>query len=305
MTASHSIEAFGWELGMNTYQSPYIDGHVVESENADPARRGPEVPPLPAAQPDAKISGCTKSASDCLHKTTKLAREFNHGTVSAAHLILAMTLIPNASRQFELRKMDIDRAFRAAMLALMEIERGSPSNGAMPCLSEEFNVIVTLAQELARNRDNQEVSVDDLLTALDRLPEDSSAAQLVRGERKNGAGTIDMSAVIAQLSSAIDQQFQGIRQSIEMLRLDMPRDDIDRVKRYLEQRDGVIEQLIRDGFAQAERRPAPPEDVPQPTSTPSGGPAEDSLWEKIFGRKSADASPSLAGSTSVQTRWGL
>ena len=198
---------------MNTYQSPYIDGQVVEPESAT----GRSEEPLPVPQADTKIGGCTKSASDCLHKTTKLAREFNHGTVSAAHLILAMTLIPNASRQFELRKMDIDRAFRAAMQALMEIERGSPSKGGLPGLSEEFNVIVTLAQELAQNRDNQEVSVDDLLTALDRLPEDSSAAQLIRGERKSTANAPDMQQALDQMSLAINQQFQDIRHQIAIV----------------------------------------------------------------------------------------
>jgi hypothetical protein len=293
---------------MNTYQSPYIDGQVVEPESAEPVRHGSEAP-LPVAQPDSKISGCTKSASDCLHKTTKLAREFNHGTVSAAHLILAMTLIPNASRQFELRKMDIDRAFRAAMLALMDIERGSPSNGALPGLSEEFNVIVTLAQELARNRDNQEVSVDDLLTALDRLPADSSAAQLVRGERRNGSGAIDVNEALAQLSLAVDQQFQALRQSVEMLRLDMPRDDLDRVKRYLEQRDGVLEQLIKSGFADAEKRlmaPAAdtPELMPHPAPTSPDSPGEDTLWDRIFGRKPAEVPPAVDPSP-TQARWGV
>src|SRR5688572_8523888 len=111
---------------MNSFQSPYIDGQVLSSEGDSPLGNGDNPnQSLPMAQVDTKIGGCTKSASDCLHKTTKLAREFNHGTVCAAHLILAMTLIPNASRQFELRKVDIDKAFRAAMMALMEIERGS------------------------------------------------------------------------------------------------------------------------------------------------------------------------------------
>ena len=211
---------------MNTYQSPYIDGQVVDAGSAP----GRSDEPLPVPQADTKIGGCTKSASDCLHKTTKLAREFNHGTVSAAHLILAMTLIPNASRQFELRKMDIDRAFRAAMQALMEIERGSPSKSGLPGLSEEFNVIVTLAQELAQNRDNQEVSVDDLLTALDRLPEDSSAAQLIRGERKNGAGAADIQQALDQMSAAINQQFQDIRHQIDALRFSPPDEDFARLK---------------------------------------------------------------------------
>jgi len=302
---------------MNTYQSPYIDGQVVDADSAEPVRSEAETAPLPVAQADTKISGCTKSASDCLHKTTKLAREFNHGTVSAAHLILAMTLIPNASRQFELRKMDIDRAFRAAMHALMEIERGSPSSGSRPSLSEEFNVIVTLAQELARNRDNQEVSVDDLLTALDRLPEESSAAQLIRGERKNGASALDTQRAVEQLSAAIAQQFdetrqqfQDVRQLIEMLRLDLPGDDVVRLKAYLQQRDGELEQLIRSGFADAMQRPAAPtsdvSDTPAPSGVPSADDSsEDSLWEKIFGKKPVDIPPSAPEPSPAQPSWRI
>lgn len=300
---------------MNTYQSPYIDGQVVDADSAETVRSESEAAPLPVHQPDTKISGCTKSASDCLHKTTKLAREFNHGTVSAAHLILAMTLIPNASRQFELRKMDIDRAFRAAMHALMEVERASPSNGSLPGLSEEFNVIVTLAQELARNRDNQEVSVDDLLTALDRLPEDSPAAQLVRGERRNGANAFDTERALEQLSAAIAQHFdeakqqlQDARRLIEMLRPDLPGDDIMRLKTYLQQRDGVLEQLIRNGFADAARQPAPASvDVSEPVATPNlplaDGSSEDSLWEKIFGKKQVDIPPSTPEPSPMTTPW--
>ena len=250
---------------MNTYQSPYIDGQVVEPESAT----GRSEEPLPVPQADTKIGGCTKSASDCLHKTTKLAREFNHGTVSAAHLILAMTLIPNASRQFELRKMDIDRAFRAAMQALMEIERGSPSKGGLPGLSEEFNVIVTLAQELAQNRDNQEVSVDDLLTALDRLPEDSSAAQLIRGERKSTANAPDMQQALDQMSLAINQQFQDIRHQIDALRFSPQDEDIARLKSYLQQRDGILEQLIGRGFSDViGRLTVAPADAAEPVAQP-------------------------------------
>jgi hypothetical protein len=192
----------------------------------------------------------------------------------------------------------------------MDIERGSPSGGALPGLSEEFNVIVTLAQELARNRDNQEVSVDDLLTALDRLPADSSAAQLIRGERKNGASALDPERALIELSLAIDQQFQEVRRQVEMLRLDLPGDDFGRLKRYLEERDGALEQLIRSGFADVVSRLAPTvpeatEPLPQPGATPPRGPDEDSLWERIFGRKPAEVSAPAVGPSPVQTRWGI
>jgi len=288
---------------MNTYQSPYIDGQVVDAEATGPTRKAAETPPLPAAQPDTKINGCTRSASDCLHKTTKLAREFNHGTVSAAHLVLAMTLIPNASRQFEMRKMDIDRAFRAAMHALMEIERGTPSSSALPSVSEEFNMIVTLAQELAQNRDNQEVSVDDLLTALERLPQDSSAAQLIRGERKYGAAEQASDQAVEQLAASLaqhfdqmNQQFQETRRLIDALRLDLPGEDVVRLKTYLQHRDGVLEQTINTAFAElAKRFAANPSNATEPSSAPdpmTQDPSEDSLWEKIFGKKQPDIPPS-------------
>jgi len=290
---------------VNTYQSPYIDGQVLESETPAPRRDDP----LPVPQAEAKIHGCTKSASECLHKTTKLAREFNHGTVSAAHLILAMTLIPNASRQFELRKMDIDRAFRAAMNALMDIERGSPSTGALPVLSEEFNVIVTLAQELARNRDNQEVSVDDLLTALDRLPVDSSAAQLVRGEKRSAQPAPDMQSAFDALTGTINQQYQELRHVIDMLRLDLQNDDVARLKEYLQQRDGSIEQIVRKGFAElGQKLTSPVPDIAEPPlASPSGtaGGEENSLWEKIFGRKVPEAAVAQQEASPAQTRWGM
>ncbi len=291
---------------MNTYQSPYIDGQVVDPGNAP----GRSDEPLPVPQAEMKIGGCTKSASDCLHKTTKLAREFNHGTVSAAHLILAMTLIPNASRQFELRKMDIDRAFRAAMQALMEIERGSPSKSGLPGLSEEFNVIVTLAQELAQNRDNQEVSVDDLLTALDRLPEDSSAAQLIRGERKNGSTAPDMQHALDQLSFAINQQFQEIRHQIDALRFSPADEELSRLKSYLQQRDGALEQLIGRGFSDIAGRlaittPDSTAPVTQPGTAHADGADEESLWDRIFGKKSADMPAPPVDGSPVQQRWGM
>ncbi|MFN3351080.1 Clp protease N-terminal domain-containing protein [Pseudorhodoplanes sp.] len=290
---------------MNTYQSPYIDGQVLGSETPAPRREDP----LPVPQAEAKIHGCTKSASECLHKTTKLAREFNHGTVSAAHLILAMTLIPNASRQFELRKMDIDRAFRAAMNALMDIERGSASTGALPVLSEEFNVIVTLAQELARNRDNQEVSVDDLLTALDRLPIDSSAAQLVRGEKRSGQAAPDIQSAFDELTGTIHQQYQELRQVIDMLRLDLQSDDVTRLKEYLQQRDGAIEQIVRKGFAElGQKLSSPVSDAAEPALAPpsvTAGGEENSLWEKIFGRKAPEAPAAQPEVSPAQTRWGM
>lgn len=202
---------------MSDLEESYLveDGHVIGSEDTASVRPSP--PPEQAlAVPDInkKLNGFSKSASECLCKTHRLALELNHGTVSAAHLILAMTLIPNATAQFELRKVDINKAFQAAMIALTEMERGSPGRVGARSSSEELNKIINLALEFARTRDNQEVSVDDLLTALDKLPSESSASELIRGGRKIEPA-YDVREPLERFAADVGQQFQNVNQNIQ------------------------------------------------------------------------------------------
>ncbi len=75
-------------------------------------------------------------------------------------------------------------------------------------------------------------------------------------------------------------------------------------------KDGVLEQLIRNGFADAEKRlTAPVQDAaeapPQPGPALPDGSNEDSLWDKIFGKRPAEISPAVADPSPVQARWGL
>src|SRR5262245_3806679 len=115
---------------MNHLEDSYLveDGQVIGPDHPASSSRpaAPSDQSLAVADINKKLNGFSKSASECLCKTHRLALELNHGTVSAAHLILAMTLIPNATAQFELRKVDINKAFQAAMTALTAMERGSP-----------------------------------------------------------------------------------------------------------------------------------------------------------------------------------
>lgn len=204
--------------GMSELEDSYLveDSPVFVSEDSSAARPSspPEQQALAVSDISKKLNGFSKSASECLCKTHRLALELNHGTVSAAHLILAMTLIPNATAQFELRKVDINKAFQAAMMALTEMERGSPGRVGARSSSEELNKIINLALEFARNRDNQEVSVDDLLTALDKLPQESSAAQLIRGGRKVDLGH-DVKEQLERVGSGLDQRMEGIAQQLQ------------------------------------------------------------------------------------------
>jgi len=205
---------------MSDLEDSYLveDNPVFVSEEP-PATARPASPPeqaLAISDVNKKLNGFSKSASECLCKTHRLALELNHGTVSAPHLILAMTLIPNSTAQFELRKVDINTAFQAAMLALTDMERGSPGRVGARSSSEELNKIINLALEFARNRDNQEVSVDDLLTALDRLPPESAAAQLIRGGR-NADPSHEMKEQLDRIAAGLGERFEDAARQVQDL----------------------------------------------------------------------------------------
>ncbi len=203
---------------MSELEDSYLveDSPAFVSEDSSAARPSspPEQQAVAVTDISKKLNGFSKSASECLCKTHRLALELNHGTVSAAHLILAMTLIPNATAQFELRKVDINKAFQAAMMALTEMERGSPGRVGARSSSEELNKIINLALEFARNRDNQEVSVDDLLTALDKLPQESSAAQLIRGGRKTEP-VHDVKEQLDRITEELGQRIENVVQQVQ------------------------------------------------------------------------------------------
>ena len=238
---------------MSDLEAPYLVQDVIESDEVEGPKPSPNKS-LSIAEVDRKFDGYSKSASDCICKTHRLALELNHGTVCAAHLILAMTLIPNASKQFELRKVDINKAFRAAMTALIEMERGAANGHAARSSSEELNNIINLAREFASNRDNQEVSVDDLLTALDRLPPESSAAQLIRGGHRNGLG-YELRELLEQVATALGQQIHDLTRIIQFSTLEATVNrEVGEIRSQLQARDAALERYLMSEFDELKSR---------------------------------------------------
>jgi hypothetical protein len=270
---------------MNEFHSPYIEGQVIPPEEGAPSLHGFESP-QPLSVPEKKIQGCSKSASECLQKTKQLAHEFNHGTYCAAHLVLAMTLVPNATRQFDLRKVDIDKAFRASMHALIEMERGSPNHRTVPRPSEELSMIVSLAEEVAKNRDNQEVSVDDLLTAVDRMPPETSAAQLLRGERKGIPDTMIRQSLL-DLADSVSTQLRALEQEIRNLEQEVRstsaasslRYELNEMKSEMTRQGGELDRKLGEIFVQLALRAEP---AAQPAAIPeSPPPPRTGIWDRL------------------------
>ncbi len=163
---------------MSDFQSNFSAGPVIHDDvDAQEARQS-------LVSHIEKYNGCTDCASKCLKQTERLAELFNHGTVGVAHLIAAMTLVPCAFRAFQIRNIDITTAFRSAMLMLIAMERVKPGDAIAKTSSGELNHILIQAGNVAKERDYQEVSVHDLLTALDSLPANAPAAEAIRGGSK-------------------------------------------------------------------------------------------------------------------------
>lgn len=164
---------------MNEYRPNFTTGPVIQ-DDADFANGGPDQGKSLVSHIE-KYNGCSDCATRCLKQTERLADLFNHSTVGVPHLIAAMTLVPCASKAFQLRNIDITAAFRSAMMSLIEVERVKPGDPVAQTSSSELNHILILAGNIAKERDYQEVSVHDLLTALNSLPGDAPAAEPIRG----------------------------------------------------------------------------------------------------------------------------
>ena len=161
-----------------------------------------------------RVPGLTDTASHCLIKALHLAKEFNHAEVAAAHFIVAMTLVPRSNKQFSHRKLDASLAWRASMSALTDMERVLSNPGTDPPLSVELINVLTDAKRSAENRDNQEASIDDVLSAFEKLPSESAARRLVVGVTPHRAMTAAEEArdAVRRLEENLSRRFDGLNE---------------------------------------------------------------------------------------------
>lgn len=213
------------------------DGPVIDAADSERAARGQEGQVL-IAQMD-KYDRCSKAAAECMEKMKAIARLFNHGTIGVAHLVVAMTLIPNAVRAFQLRKVDADTAFRTAMLTVIDMPRGVPGDAVAVTWSDELVNVLLLAGEIAESRDNdnRSVSVDDLLTALNSLPEDAPAARSIRGVA-SAEPLIDVRAELEQFASNVGQKIREMLPPVHAPVVDFQfTREVAELRSYIQSRD--------------------------------------------------------------------
>jgi len=152
--------------------------------------------------------------------------------------------------------------------------------------SDELLGVLKRARDIAKNRDDQPVSVHDLLTALDGLPPDSPAAEPIRGGGKNGY----VHAMKAELQNIVTSFAMQIREVMPQIQpqvfdLQISREFAD-LRGYLQSRDGALERLLVSQIGEL-RNSMPPERAPEPAAGANENAARDGAqpgWlQNVFG----------------------
>jgi hypothetical protein len=131
-----------------------------------------------------KLNRFTRPASDCINKAWSIARELNHTSITAAHLVLALTLDPRSSKRLRDQGVDIDRVRETAVQLLAKYNSvyssGMSPVGNGPAPASDFADILESAARFAKEReDEEEINISDLL---DAFPKSGSRTELYFGQ---------------------------------------------------------------------------------------------------------------------------
>ena len=146
------------------------------------------------------VPGYEPAASDCLNRALQIARSLNHTSLSADHLMLALTMDQNARKLLE-RSGSINDLRETAMQRLgamnWKFARPSGPDTHFPAQTSDLENVRKLALQAASERD-QRVAISDLINAYPR--EDGRLAYGIREE-------FDLPTAIERIESGLMPRF--------------------------------------------------------------------------------------------------
>jgi len=171
---NQGVSGFGGDTYAGTRsEQPPQHGGVGSSPSADAPPHG-HAETAEAAEEvaldfdyDEAVPGFEASASDCFNRALKIARSLNHMSLSSDHLMLALTMDPNARRLLE-RVGDIVQLREAAMQRLGRMHSRFATGESLPLQTSDLMDIRKAAREAASERD-QLVAISDLINAFQQV----------------------------------------------------------------------------------------------------------------------------------------
>jgi len=113
------------------------------------------------------VPGFEASASDCFNRALQIAQSLNHTSLSADHLMLALTMDPNARRLLE-RVGDVAQLREAATQRLGKMHSRFAASDRLPSQTADLVDIRKAARDAASERD-QLVAISDLINAFPKI----------------------------------------------------------------------------------------------------------------------------------------
>ena len=194
--SSYRGDGGGQALSFAGRQSAGGNGHDAASEPAATEIAEVEIASGTEFEYEEDVPGYEPSASDCLNRAMRIARSLNHTSLSADHLMLALTMDQNARKLLE-RAGDINALRETAMQQLGKMNwkfaRPSGRERNMPMQTSDLEDIHKIALHAAAERE-QRVAISDLINA---FPHEQG--QLAYGAREE----LDVPAVIERIESGI------------------------------------------------------------------------------------------------------
>lgn len=162
------------------------------------------------------ISSVTDEVADFLERAEKIAASLNHPQITAAHLILAITLSGYASDQFR-KQFPEEGVYLACWHRLGEL-RPSKDGKSTGNIDSDVRDVLTQAATIANTRDpqNRATQVGDVLQVLSATPPGSRLDEILRGRASITAADVhyrvrEIRDQIELLTHRLDESQAGLQ----------------------------------------------------------------------------------------------
>jgi Clp amino terminal domain, pathogenicity island component len=196
-----------------------------------------------------ELPGYEASASRCFHRAGEIARSLNHMSLSADHLMLALTMDSSARRLLE-RLGDISQLRETAMQRLGRYGSARNAEEQSNTPTSDLADIAKIARDAANERD-QSVAISDVIAAFPtengRLTyaavTDSQAVALIQKMEQGLVPRVTeaMTAIEAAVRDAMQRQHQTVQRLLDDLNSREARDE-QRQREFMDE----IRRQVRD-----------------------------------------------------------
>lgn len=131
------------------------------------------------------MRGLSSTAWQCVLQACWIARGLNHPQTGGVHLVVALSVVPQAASFLIDEKLSAERLWQAGMSLLLKTERMQTKPiGPLYPIGTDLETIISEAQARARRTDHEGASIADILWVMQNSPHVPEISALLRGDTR-------------------------------------------------------------------------------------------------------------------------